>query len=293
MIDRILVAVDGSEGQSVAMAHGLALAEATGASVDVISVLDRDLTTLFSMTDDEVRRERGREILADATAQATAAGVPVETHLTAGTPSREILALADDRDADLLVLGRHGPQGLRERLLGSVTTSVLRDSSRPVLTTGYEDVTDAQAVTVERLLVPTDGSEPAEAAAPVAGTLAAQFGATVDVVSVVDVATEAGPFDAGGVSEAFVERLERTARTATDRIAERLHDTDPDVAVTTTVARGRPHVELRAAIEGGDIDLVVMGSHGRSGVTAAALGSVTNRVLQLVDVPVLVVPPAE
>jgi len=291
MDDRILVAVDGSDGQPVAMAHALALSAATGATVDAVHVLDRGLTTLLSLTDEEALRERGRAVLADAETQAVDAGVSVETHLVEGTPSRVILEFAADRDCDLVVMGRHGPQSVRERLLGSVTDKVLRQGDVPVLTTCYDDATGPEAVAIERVLVPTDGSEAAAAAAPTAATLAGQFGATVDVVSVVDLLVEAGPFDAGGVSEQFVQKLEANAAEAVDGIADRLRDTDPAVDVTTTVSRGRPHEELRTHIADNAIDLVVMGSHGHSGVGESLLGSVTSRVLQLVEVPVLVVPP--
>jgi nucleotide-binding universal stress UspA family protein len=291
MTDRILVAVDGSDGQPVAMAHALAVATATGATVDVVHVIDRGLTALVSMTDEGTLRERGREILAEAESQAADAGVSVETHLTDGTPGTAILEFAADRDSDLVVVGRHSPHGVRERLLGSVADKVLRKGSVPVLTTSYDDETDPEAVAIERVLVPTDGSEAAAVAAPTAATLAGRFDATVDVMSVIDLLVEAGPFDAGGVSEEFVQKLESNATEATDRVADRVHDAGPDIAVTTALTRGRPHEELAAYVADNDIDLVVMGSHGHSGVSTGLLGTVTTRLLQSVGVPVLVVPP--
>lgn len=291
MHDRILIAVDGSEGARVATAHALALADAAGATVDVVHVLDRGLSSLFSTTDEETVRERGREILADAEAQATDAERSVETHLVEGTPHDAILEFAAEHGTDLVVMGRHGPTDVRERVLGSTTDKVLRQGSIPVLTTSYDDVTDVDGVSVGSLLVPTDGSEEAEAAAPTAATLASQFDATVDVVKVIDLLVEAGPFDAGGVSQEFIEKLEANATEATERIAERVHETAPDVSVSTTVTRGRPHEELSEYVDANDIDMVVMGSHGHSGVGESLLGSVTSRVLRLVDVPVLVVPP--
>ncbi|WP_136716975.1 universal stress protein [Halorientalis salina] len=291
MTEHILVAVDGSDGQPVAMAHALAVATATGATVDVVHVIDRGLTALVSMTDEGTLRERGREILAKAESQAADAGVSVETHLTDGTPSTAILEFAADRDSDLVVVGRHGPHGVRERLLGSVADKVLRKGSVPVLTTSYDDETDPEAVAIERVLVPTDGSEAAAVAAPTAATFAGRFDATVDVVSVIDLLVEAGPFDAGGVSEEFVQKLEGNAADAVEGVADRLRDTDPDVGVETAVTRGRPHEELSAYVADNDIDLVVMGSHGHSGVSTGLLGTVTTRLLQSVGVPVLVVPP--
>ncbi|MFD1586548.1 universal stress protein [Halorientalis brevis] len=291
MHDRILVAVDGSDGQPVAMAHALALSAATDATIDVLHVLDRGLSSLFSTTDADTLRERGEEFLADAETQATDADQSVETHLVEGTPHDAILEFADEHGSDLVVMGRHGPTGVRERLLGSVTDKVLRQGSVPVLTTCYDGPTDPDDVAVEKLLVPTDGSDEAEAAGPWAGDLAGRFDAPVDVVNVIDLLVDAGPFDAGGVSQEFIEKLEANGQEATDRVADRIHETDPAVSVSTTVTRGRPHQALSEYVPANDVDLVVMGSHGHSGVGESLLGSVTNRVLRLVDVPVLVVPP--
>lgn len=213
--------------------------------------------------------------------------------VVSGTASEEILDFAAEQDSDLIVMGRHGPQGLQERLVGSVTDKVLRRTPVPVLTTSYEGAVAVEAVDFDSLLVPTDGSDMAEAATPAATALASQFDATIDVVNVIDLLVEAGPFDAGGVSEDFIEKLEANGTAAVERVADRIHDIDPSLDVTTTITRGRPHQELREYVETSDIDLVVMGSHGHSGVRTGLLGSVTTHMLQLVDVPVLVVPARE
>nr|WP_245902804.1 universal stress protein [Salinigranum rubrum] len=151
------------------------------------------------------------------------------------------------------------------------------------------DVTES-----DRVLVPTDGSENAEAAAPHGAALAGRVDAALCVLNVVDLQAAGGLFAAGGLDEEFVARLERRGHEAVDRLADDVRESDPDLTVetdvvTTTefdgVARG-----IHGYVEEEGADLVVMGSHGRSNLRRQLLGSVASTVLRTVDVPVLVVP---
>ena len=138
----------------------------------------------------------------------------------------------------------------------------------------------------ETILVPTDGSDHAERAAAHAFALAAAFDATVQVYSVADVSAAAGPFNAGGVSGEFVERVEGEAESAVESTAALAPD---GVTVETGVVKGQPGKEVLAAVDDTDADLVVMGTHGRSGVDRLLLGSVAERVVRSSPVPVLTV----
>lgn len=137
----------------------------------------------------------------------------------------------------------------------------------------------------ERILVPTDGSPAAAAAAEEAFALADELGGSVHLVYVVD--ESASQFLTTGermssVLESLTEEGERaTAETAA---------IGPDVQNTTAVVRGF-HVNeaIVEYAEANDIDLVVMGTHGRRGVDHI-IGSTTERTLARSAVPVLVVP---
>jgi nucleotide-binding universal stress UspA family protein len=159
-----------------------------------------------------------------------------------------------------------------------------------VLVDPFEDGADAGYTDV---LVPTDGSEGAEAAAPHGAAVAARYEATLHALCVVDVQAAGGPFDAGGLDAAFVERLEGEAREAVDRVLERVAAAEPDVATASAVERSDPFVGAAPGIEEyvteNGVDLVVMGSHGRSGLGRRLLGSVTSTLLRTANVPVIVV----
>ncbi|WP_254529563.1 universal stress protein [Natrinema gelatinilyticum] len=144
-----------------------------------------------------------------------------------------------------------------------------------------------------QILVPTDGSETAEAAVDHALDLADQYGATVHALYVVD--TDSMSLTLGGEQldrieqgqygemEEVREHADRATGYVTDRARER------DLETVEHVSAGKPHSLIANYIEDNDIDLVVMGSHGRSGIRRALLGSVTERTLRSTHVPVLVV----
>ncbi|WP_436928374.1 universal stress protein [Halosimplex halobium] len=135
----------------------------------------------------------------------------------------------------------------------------------------------------EDILVPTDGSAGASAALDEAIDLARQFDATVHSLYVVDVAslgTEAGAVD-------VVESFEQMGENATEAAATRARDAG--VEATDSVATGTPHRAILDYVDDNGIDLVVMGTHGRTGLERYLLGSVTEKVVRTAEVPVLTV----
>lgn len=135
------------------------------------------------------------------------------------------------------------------------------------------------------VLIPTDGSEGTEQAVTRGLDLARTIGADVHVLYVSDTR----PYE--GIDLADEEELEQNAiasgRQAMTAIRERAAEIDLDVTQATRT--GVPHVEILNYTEDNDIDLIVMGTHGRTGTESAALGSTADRILRETDVPVLTV----
>jgi nucleotide-binding universal stress UspA family protein len=292
MYDRILIAVDGSEGARRAARRGLALAAVLDADVDVLTVVERGGLRLAETSEERDQvREQAQAALAEAEELASEFDRAVATTVADGKPAAEIRAHAAAVDADLVVVGRQGVTGLGRRLLGGVADRVLRRSDVPVLVVPGED--DEAPAGLSRVLVTTDGSENAAVAVPHAAEMARRHDATVHVLNVVDLQAAGGPFDAGGLQREFVERLEARGADAVDDAAADVEAAAPGVAVETAVERTKsldgPAAGIREYVENEDVDLVVMGSHGRSNLRRQLLGSVTSTVLRTVDVPVLVV----
>jgi len=289
--DHVLIGVDGSEESERAARAGLELAAAFDASVTAVHVVEPGTLSLARDEAEETAiRVRSESVFAGVDAVAEETDRSVTTELVEGSPAKRLREYAADAGADLLVMGRQGASGLGERLLGSETERVLSSGDVPVFVvpSGAE-----RATGYERLLLPTDGSENAEAALPHAAALAGRYDAAVDVLNVVDLQAAGGAFDAGGLERSFVERLEERGEDAVERAAATLREELPEAEIDTTVERAttegaagaiRDHVDERG------VDLVVMGSRGRSNLKRTLLGSVAAGVLGVVDVPVLVVP---
>ena len=138
----------------------------------------------------------------------------------------------------------------------------------------------------DRILLPTDGSEASETATDHALWLAAQADATLTAVSVVDSRVYRSA-DADQQGE-ITETLKRDATEAVETVAQRAEGAG--VTVETTVLDGVPDTEILRYADDVDADLLVMGTHGRTGRERLAnLGSVTERVVTGADRPTLVV----
>jgi nucleotide-binding universal stress UspA family protein len=137
----IVVGTDGSDNAQRALALAASLAGACGAEVVAVHCLG----LLFHPTTDDVEpsqphRDEIRELLDGAwTAPLRDAGVTHRTELRDGSPVTVLLAVADDADADLVVVGSRGVGGFSGLLLGSTSTQLVQHSPRPVLIVPPED----------------------------------------------------------------------------------------------------------------------------------------------------------
>jgi nucleotide-binding universal stress UspA family protein len=294
MYDRIVIAVDGSDEARRAARRGLQLARTFDATVTVLSVVERKALRLAETPDEKTRLQESREAaLTDIEELASELGYPVTTTLTEGKPATQISEYADEHDTDLIVIGRQGMTGLGRRLLGGVTEHILHQGDVPVLVVSGEGHDGEAADDYSRILITTDGSENAEVATPHGIAIARRFGSDVHVLNVVDLQSAGGMFDAGGLEKEFIERLDTEGQEAVDSVANQIEESVSDPTVKTAVERTTSlegaAAGVREYIEENEIDLVVMGSQGRSNLKRQLLGSVASSVLRTVDVPVLIV----
>jgi nucleotide-binding universal stress UspA family protein len=134
------------------------------------------------------------------------------------------------------------------------------------------------------ILVPTDGSPASDAAIEHAVDLAEKYGARLHALYVVDGAAYSS-LEAG--AEVVVEALESEGKEATQRVVEAAGDDGVDCV--THVTSGTAYQSIHDYVDEHDVDVVVMGTHGRQGLDRYLLGSVTERVVRTSDVPVLTV----
>lgn len=184
-----------------------------------------------------------------------------------------ILDYADEVGADLIVMGTHGRTGIERAMLGSVTEKVVRRSPSPVLT--VPPGTEAGAI--ERILVPIDFSEHARLALAHAAALAAEFGAHLDALHVVYDVTVPSAYGLEPLGVVGPEVLDRSREALAELVAE----------VVAPGTRWEAHTEIGYAAsaiasfaERRGADLIVMTTHGWTGLKHFLLGSVTEKVVR-------------
>ncbi|PJI99284.1 nucleotide-binding universal stress UspA family protein [Acidovorax sp. 69] len=143
MYEKILVPVDGSPTSLAGLNEAITLARVMGSTIKVLHVVDEiSLMTSFEAAMAlppnvfDLLKEAGQQVLQDAQARVSAAGVPVEAELFesySGRVSELVLAKAKEWGAQIIVLGTHGRRGVGRMLLGSDAEQVLRQSPVPVL----------------------------------------------------------------------------------------------------------------------------------------------------------------
>lgn len=135
------------------------------------------------------------------------------------------------------------------------------------------------------ILVPTDGSEPMADVIDRAVDLATQYDATVHALFVVN-SDPLGTIDVE-IREHAIDSLEKRGKSAVEAVTDAAEEAGVDS--TTTVERGIPSKEIVEYAEDRGIDMIVMGTHGRTGLSHFLLGSVAEKVIRQASVPVFLV----
>ena len=204
------------------------------------------------------------------------------------SPAPVILEYAEEQGVDLIVMGTHGRRGLRHLLLGSVAEEVVRMADCPVLTV-REDAASASAF--ERILVPMDYSANSELALGYAKEIASSEGASLHLLHVLEVGTYPDFYFPVQASQMF--DMPELKEKALQHLRDRLEKEGPEVPAELHVELGHPAQNVVEYAERLEIDLIVLASHGRTGLERALLGSVAEGVARRAKCPVLIVKPPE
>jgi nucleotide-binding universal stress UspA family protein len=221
--------------------------------------------------------EQGRSYLTSYLSQRAdavrAAGFEVEAEVRMGRPGPEVLAAA--QGVDLILIATHGRSGVSRWWLGSVTDQVVREAGCPVLVIGPNVTLNLDSYSIQRVLVPLDGSEVAEQALPLAAWVASRSGAEVDLVRCMTLTAVAYDPSTAIYSADLVNAMQDAVNAYLDAAAARL----PGISVHKQVLIGGAGQLLLEYLEQRPAQLVIMTSHGRTGLKRATLGSITDRML--------------
>jgi nucleotide-binding universal stress UspA family protein len=285
-LTRILCPIDFSPGAERALRLATRLAADTGAELVVSHAWYIPATAYAGEAPfpPEVTQQivdDAKRGLDEAVHRATAAGAKhVSGKLRSGVPWVEIVGQLEREAFDLCVIGTHGRTGLARILLGSVAEKVVRHAPCSVLVVRPDD----ELKPFTHVMVPTDFSEHAEHALDLASKWVAPQG-SITLLHVIEVPIA---YSGEATIEDFARDLDTRATTALDKAVTRLRSKTP-VPVTARSRIGYPGAQTLAALDADrTIDLVVMGSHGRTGIKRALMGSVAEKVVRHAHCPVLV-----
>jgi nucleotide-binding universal stress UspA family protein len=285
MYDSILLPFDGTEGTAEALHHVGELAHWADATVHVLYVADtaRDSVTVVDGDTVDVLVRKGEDIVEEAAQTLETLGVSYDTDVVQGNPAPTIVEYAERYGQDLVVMPTRGHEGISRYLRGSVSETVVRLSSGPVLTVRTRP-DEMLEFPYESVLIPTDGSDAAMRAAEHTLSLAASLDATVHVLSIVDDA-------ALGLDVQSTLSDSETEQAATDAVETVVSKAETHGVTDTVrhVEHGRPVEEILDCIESTDVHAVGMGTTGRRGTERILLGSVAEKTVRSAPVPVMTV----
>jgi nucleotide-binding universal stress UspA family protein len=280
MFERILVAVDGSDSAISALRQALSLARSEKSAVYVLAVVppyegDLRLVGVRGHVRD-VMREPFEKALAEAVAVAGSLRFPVKPILLEGEPPQTIVDLADAHGADLIVAGVRGRNPAERLLLGSMVSRVIGYSRTHVMVCPRNS-----EIGLGKVIVAFDSSESATGALALAFDFAREYGSHLDVLSVADV-----PSHLYGVSPAAAGDLVEKARRTLEKAEH--HAADDDVSADFLLLEGDSYDIILETSRQKNAGLIIMGSHGRTGIRRLLMGSVTERVIGHAPCPVIV-----
>ncbi len=198
-----------------------------------------------------------------------------------------ILVYAKENDIDLIVMGTHGRRGLGHLFLGSVAEEVVRLSSCPVLTIREREA-PAPAEVMKRILVPIDFSEHAQQELVYAKAIAAFYGARLQLLHVIEEVIHPAFYMASGPSVlAFKPEIKTRAEQEMKKLLRATPG--PEAAADFYVLEGYAPHDIVDFAENHNSDLIVIATHGRTGIQRTLLGSVTEKVVRSAPCPVFTV----
>ncbi|MCS6797296.1 MAG: universal stress protein [Myxococcota bacterium] len=284
---RILVATDFSHGADLALRRALRLPLTNGARVHLLHVVPGALPARLRKDALALARQRLEEHAARARAEASARGLDlVVDGPRQGQPFVEFIRAARRRRAQLVVVGRHGERRVRDLFIGTTAQRVVRKGDVPVLVVA-RPVTDAY----RKPLVAVDLEDGSPAVIDLALRAVGRDGPPLDVVHVYHVPFEG--FVAPSMSEReraqWRESFQRTAQEGMERLLAPYRAAG--VRCRPFLRRGDPRAVVLALAERLGTDLLVAGTHGRTGLAHVLVGSVACWLLDAARCDVLVARP--
>ncbi len=310
----ILVPIDGSTLSEAILPHAVAAAQATKSALLLLQVLEPVFESIFGAIgipeyaeEEQLAQMRDEQLdsihhyLENIASQLRADGLEIYTKVIEGNhPATQILWEAEQDPVLLMIaMTTHGRRGVLHWLFGSVAAEVVQVTPRPLLLLRPQEsdssfsMPNFNTTPYQNIVVPLDASAFAEQALDQASELASAMDATFHLVSIVPLPHVLPVHihkenESQSLMRAVLHQTELERRTHyLEQKAE--HFKEPGLRVQTNVAPGHPAEEILRFSTQQQQTLLVMTTHGRSGLRRILLGSVAMKVVQEAHMPVLLV----
>jgi nucleotide-binding universal stress UspA family protein len=290
---KILIPLDGSSLAEHVLDHVAWLATPAATELVLVNAVETWRYAMagpeFPLADLNAYIHSGEEeYMAGKRQQMQDAGYRVTTHVIDGDPAQVILDLAEKTGADLIAISTHGRSGFVRWALGSVAERVIHGARIPVFL--VREATEPRVHKLQTILLPLDGSAVAEQALPEAQALAWANDAHILLLQVIQKLDESSQrliFKDETAAKATFAEWRTQAENYLEGITQRL--IAAGVASDYRVVVDNPDRAICDITKGDSIDLIVMGTHGRTGMNRWVYGSVANKVLRGASCPLLLV----
>jgi nucleotide-binding universal stress UspA family protein len=292
-VHKILFPTDFSETSSAALGHALMLADRFNAALTMLHVAssretEQDIHFPQIEPDaDEVEtffEQQLAYMIGVAPAHKLQINRAVRYH---NDPTKEISAYAEANHTELIIMGTHGRTGLSHWLMGSVAEHTVRVANCPVMTVrAFEE--SAEVTPYLDVLVPIDFSPYSQKALRYGRTLAHLFEATLHLLHVVDLPAHPAHYGLG--NELLIRLSPEVQRQSREEMELLIAKSNAlKVNYQTHVREGRAYSEIVRFAQEQGIDLIVMGTHGLSGLEHFLLGGTTEKVIRHALCPVMAI----
>jgi len=297
MFKHILLPLDGSALAETAVPVVAYLAEKLKAQVTLLHVIEKNAPETIHGQKHLVNEEEARAYLASLAEKYFSSEIVVHHHVHTDEVDRvsaSIVQHSDEFDPELIVMCAHGQGGLRDFVVGSIAQQVIASGSVPVLLLQPEENSTPAFSGFERILLALDGDPAHERGYAAAVDLAQTLQARLHLIQVVPtLGTLKAKHAATGTllpatTKALLEIDEDAAAEYLEEKMNRLCRQNLDV--TAEVERGDPARQVVQSADAQNAQLIVLGTHGKSGLNAFWSGSVAPRIVEQTRLPILLVP---
>jgi len=292
-INHVLFPTDFSEGAAPAFPRAVHFAEWHDATLHILNVRqsaqpdDLDTTREFPIPFSTMKGWIDQAAGPDGEPPSLMDVDVEQTQLDSSAPAETIVGYVEDQNIDLVVMGTHGRRGIDRVRYGSVTEEVVRTAPAPVLTVRADGPSGVR--TVRRVLAPVDFSDASKTALRHAKEIALTYGAEIDLLHVVDEPLYPSVYEI----ESFDFPGQKVVEEAEEGLAALARDIIGVEHAMVKAVSGHPVEEILSYVEDNEVDLLVIATHGRTGLNRVLLGSVAERVLRQSPIPVFLVKPEQ